>query len=672
MRIVTEFPRPVREIENIWIPLADGTRLAARVWLPDDAERDPVPAILECIPYRKRDGTVWRDEQMHPYVAGHGYAVLRVDLRGTGDSDGLIADEYDPQEQRDCVEAIGWAAAQSWCTGAVGMMGISWGGFNSLQVAARRPPALKAIITMDSTDDRYADDVHYMGGAMLHDNFAWASAMYAYLSLPPDPAIVGESWRGMWLARLDNTGFWLRQWLEHQRRDRYWQQGSVCEDYARIQCAVMAVGGWEDGYTNAVPRLLAGLKSFAMGLVGPWGHAFPHNAYPGPSIGFLQETIRWWDHWLKGARNGLMDEPRYRVWINDSFRPALFSEARDGRWVAEAGWPSPRIRPLTLHLGDGRLAEAPTAAGALRVRSPLDTGLGSLEWCSYGDSYGDLAGDQRADDGKSLCFDGRPLAEPVEMLGAPVLELAFEVDKPLAAICVRLCDLWPDGASARTTYTLFNLTHHESHERPERLEPGRRYRARIALNHAGHRFAAGQRIRLAISTCYWPMMWPSPEPVTLTVHAGESRLVLPVRPPRAEDAALREFGRPEHASGPREHWSRPGIHRRSVTQDPLTGETVVAMEKDGGATHLFAIDLESDMHTLETYRMRTGDPLSATGETSYRSHLRRGDWSVTTLTRTRLRLDATHFHAIAELEAFEGPRRVFANREEFSIPRDCL
>jgi hypothetical protein len=307
-----------------------------------------------------------------------------------------------------------------------------------------------------------------------------------------------------------------------------------------------------------------------------------------------------------------------------------------------------------------------------QIRSPLDTGLGSLEWCSYGDSYGDLAGDQRADDGKSLCFDTVPLTQPLEILGAPVLELSFGVDKPLAAVCVRLCDVWPDGASARVAYTLFNLTHHRSHEFPERLEPGRRYRATIALNHAGHRFAAGQRIRLAISTCYWPMMWPSPEPVTLAVHADECRLELPQRPPRAEDATLREFGEPEHTTGPREYWSRPGIHRRSVTQDPVTGETTVVMEKDGGATHLFAIDLESDMHTLETYRMRLDDPLSATGETAYRSHLRRGDWSITTLTRTRLRLDATHFHAAAELEAFEGAKRLFDRREEFSVPRDHL
>ena len=158
----------MREIEHLIIPLRGGTKLAARVWLPEDAEQDPVPAILEYLPYRKRDGTYERDALTHPYFAGHGYAGVRVDLRGCGESDGLLFDEYAPQEQDDALEVIAWLAAQPWCSGAVGMIGISWGGFNGLQVAARRPPALKAVVTICSTDDRYRDDVHYMGGALLH------------------------------------------------------------------------------------------------------------------------------------------------------------------------------------------------------------------------------------------------------------------------------------------------------------------------------------------------------------------------------------------------------------------------------------------------------------------------------------------------------------------------
>ncbi len=672
MKVIERFPRRVREIENVFIPLSDGCRLAARIWLPEDAERDPVPAILECLPYRKRDGTAWRDQTMHPYFAGHGYAVLRIDLRGSGDSDGVLCDEYTTQEHDDCIEAIRWAAAQPWCSGKVGMWGISWGGFNALQVAARRPPALGAIVAIMASDDRYNDDIHYMGGAMLHDNFAWASSMFAYLSLPPDPRVVGSGWRETWLKRLEHARFWLRHWLAHQRRDDYWRHGSVCEDYGRIACPVYAVGGWEDGYVNAVPRLLAGLAAPAKGLVGPWGHALPHEACPGPSIGFLQEILRWWDHWLKGRDTGIMAEPRYRVWMNDSYAPEPWSAQRPGRWIAESAWPSPRIEERSFYLNDGVLALTPGPERALRCRSPQDTGVCALEWCSYGGSGADLPTDQREDDGRSLCFDSPPLDARTEILGAPVARLAFSVDRPVAGIAVRLCDIAPDGASTRVTYSLFNLTHWNGHENPEALVPGRRYRADVPLNHIAHAFKEGHRIRLAVSTCYWLQMWPAPAPVTLTLFAGASRLDLPIRPPRAEDADLPAFGTPEGAPPLADRTLRPERTRRTVSRDLVTGETRVVMEKDSGAVRLEAIDLEVDSAAVETYRVRADDPLSARADIVYRQSLGRGDWRVRTETRTAIRLTATAFRVTAQLDAYEGDRRVFSRNEYFTVPRDLI
>ena len=232
--IVTSFPRAVREIEHTTIPLKDGTRLAARIWLPEDAEADPVPALLEYLPYRKRDGTHERDALTHPYLAGHGYAAVRVDIRGSGESEGVLADEYSQPELDDALEVIDWLASQPWCSGAVGMFGISWGGFNALQVAALQPPALKAIVTLCSTDDRYADDVHYMGGAKLASaDLGWGGFFFADMCHPPDPLLVGERWREMWLERLQNMPLFLERWLRHQRRDAYWRHGSVCEDVQR-------------------------------------------------------------------------------------------------------------------------------------------------------------------------------------------------------------------------------------------------------------------------------------------------------------------------------------------------------------------------------------------------------------------------------------------------------
>ncbi len=227
-----------------------------------------MPAILEYLPYRKRDGTAARDELTHPYFAGHGYACLRLDMRGNGESDGVMLDEYAPQEQDDALEVIAWVAAQDWCSGKVGMIGISWGGFNGLQVAARRPEALKAIITLCSTDDRYADDIHFKGGCVITENLGWGATMLAYSSRPPDPALVGDAWREMWMERLEIEPFLAAHWLRHPLRDVYWQHGSVCEDFGAIEAAVLAVGGWNDAYSNAIPRMVRNLRSPARASSG--------------------------------------------------------------------------------------------------------------------------------------------------------------------------------------------------------------------------------------------------------------------------------------------------------------------------------------------------------------------------------------------------------------------
>ena len=318
MKVKTSFPRRVRESGPVQIVLSDGIRLAARIWFPDDAEQDPVHAILEFLPYRFQDGTAPRDALTHPWFAGHGFAGVRVDMRGSGNSEGVLRGDYLKQEQNDALEVINWISRQPWCTGNVGMIGISWGGFNGLQVAARRPPALKAIVSICSTDDRYADNVHYMGGAMLCDNIAWSTYIFSLNTTPPDPQFLGSAWREVWLQRLNESGFWLEDWLEHQHRDEFYKHGSVCENPGDIECAVYAVGGWVDGYTNAVFRLLSTLNAPCKGLVGPWAHRYPHFASPGPSIGFLQECLRWWDKWLKGIENGIMDEPLLRCWMQHS------------------------------------------------------------------------------------------------------------------------------------------------------------------------------------------------------------------------------------------------------------------------------------------------------------------------------------------------------------------
>jgi len=401
LKTITTLPYPIRNLEHVWIPLADGTRLAARIWLPTGAENHPVPAILEYIPYRKRDKTRERDERTHPYLAAHGYACVRVDLRGSGESDGVLHDEYLQQELDDGVEVIRWIASQPWCSGNVGMMGISWGGFNALQVAALRPPELKAIITLCSTDDRYADDVHYMGGCLLGDNLSWASTMFAYNSCPPDPALVGERWRDLWFERLEHMQHWLDIWLRHPHRDDYWKHGSVCEDFSAVACPVFAISGWADGYSNAVFRLLANLRVLRKGLIGPWSHMYPHMGIPGPAIGFLQEALRWWDTWLKGLETGIMDEPMLRVWMQDSVPPTTRYDTRPGRWIAEPEWPSPHIQEQTFGFAPWRIVtdDRTVEETPLTIQSPLSVGRFAGKWCSYS-ATPDLPHDQREEDGE--------------------------------------------------------------------------------------------------------------------------------------------------------------------------------------------------------------------------------------------------------------------------------
>lgn len=695
MNTITAFPHRVKEIEHILIPLPDGSHMAARIWLPEDAEKNPVPAIFEYIPYRKRDLTRSRDAVTHTYLAGHGYACVRVDLRGSGESDGVLKDQYRHQELDDGIEAIRWIANQPWCDGNVGMMGISWGGFNSLQIAAMGPPELKAVITVCSTDDLYVDNMHYMGGCLLTDNLSEATTMLSVNTCPPDPELVGDRWREMWLERLRGSGLWLDTWLRHQRRDGYWEHGSVCEDYSSIKCPVMSVGGWADGYTNAVFRLLAHLDVPRLGLVGPWGHKYPHLGVPGPAIGFLQESLRWWDYWLKGKETGIMEEPMLRAWMQESVPPTTYYHQRPGRWVGEKSWPSSHITPVFYPLSAGRIEMPGTEVPEeeMTIQSPLSVGLFAGKWCSY--TYApDLAHDQREEDGGALVFTSKPLKQDVEILGAPVMELEFSSDQPVAMVAVRLSDVAPDDKATRVTYGVFNLCYsscqhafaqesdpeelpaqlmsgafHMRFAHPEKLTPGKRYKVWVRLNSIAQVFPKNHRIRVSISTSYWPLAWAPPEPVRLSIVAGSSRLILPERAPRESDEAIR-FQEPEGASPAGITLIESPVHNWLVHRDLARDRSVLEVVKDEGTYRVDDIGMEVTDRTYDWYSYLGDDFTSLRGETETERRFRRGEWSVRTTTRTILTCDKTHFHIHATLDAYEGEHRIYSQNWDRSIPRD--
>ncbi|WP_027062139.1 CocE/NonD family hydrolase [Mesorhizobium loti] len=664
----TEFPFAVETVDPLWIRLADGTRIAATLWRPRTEGK--VPVVVEMVPYRRRDGTVARDIDIHPWLAGHGIACARIDIRGSGDSDGDLADEYLPREQEDACEIIAHLAAQPWCNGNVGMTGISWGGFNALQVAARRPPALKAIITNCATDDRYADDIHYMGGALLTEQEMWSNFMLVKKAMAPDPQIVGDAWRAMWESRLAATSSLSEVWLAHQRRDEYWRQGSVCEDHSAIECAVMAVCGWEDSYSNFVPRLLEHLPGPKLGIVGPWSHTYPCRGAPGPLIGYLQEALRWWRHWLRGEDTGIMNEPLYRVWVTGEERPQPFYlPDHAGSWAAEDQWPWPRIERRVLHLNAGGLSSEPAPGATLSVCSPATAGRDCGRWGGYGGSCPDMPIDQRREDGMALCFDTPVLSDDLTLLGAPELDLLVSVDQPYVNLAVRLCDVYPDGTSALMTYGVLNLSHRDSHEHPTPCPVGSPFRVKLKLNDFARTIPKGHRIRLALANQHWPILWPQPHLSTLSVVTGDSAVMLPVRPSSPRDRDVR-FEPAETAPPVPTTTLDEGFDRRIVTEGVGSSVQTIALSSDHGRRRYDDRAITVSSANSDTMSIRADDPLSAKLVTEYRWAIASGDADTEAVAVTELTSDETHFNLSWRLEARERGTLVHSASASRRIRRD--
>jgi uncharacterized protein len=462
---------------------------------------------------------------------------------------------------------------------------------------------------------------------------------------PPDPVLVGDRWRTMWLERLNNLRLFIEPWVRHQWRDAYWKHGSVCENYRAIQCPVYAVGGWTDGYTNAIPRLLEHLTVPRKGLIGPWAHAYPHVALPGPQIGFLQEALRWWDHWLKEIDTGVMAEPMLRAWMTESVTPAPYHEELPGRWIAEPSWPPSNVVAHRLNFTDDGLRLDGARLTPRTVCSPQTVGRDAGSWCPFGRSA-DQAGDQQEDDARSLVFETLPLETRIEILGAPVVTLDIAADKPLANLAVRLCDVHPDAASLRVSYGIVNLAHRDGDETPAPLVPGHRYTVRIKLNDAGAALPAGHRIRVAISTTYWPMIWPTPSNSTVTVFGGS--LELPVRVPAAADALLPPMPGPETAPPEPTTDVRPGVVR------------------------IDSLGLELATDTSFKSHIDEDDPLSAAVEMRQSQTISRGAWRTRIETQMRMSCTLDAFLLRAEMRAYEGDVEVCRREWDRSVPRHFI
>ncbi len=653
-------PGPVRGVENDWIAVGGGERLAVQLWIPDTDRLAPV--VLEYIPYRKRDRYRAYGQYWGRRLAGFGIAYARVDTRGSGDSTGVLTDEYLPLEQEDAARAIAWLAAQPWCNGSVGMRGVSWGGFSALQAAALAPPALKAIMPMCASDRRYTDDAHYIGGALGLTDLKWAASFKLVMAAPPDPALSGEDWEALWRRRLEASPAIAAKWLRHQREDGYWRQGSVAENYGAIRCPVYLVGGLGDPYNAAIPRLLAGLSVPRKALIGPWRHGYPAPASPGPGLDWAHEEVRWWDHWLNGVETGIMDEPMLRVFMAEATEARTSGGELPGRWVAESAWPAPDARTRTLHLRPDGLADQAAESGTARIVGDRIVGLCAPEWVPF--ALAEVPGEQTPDDALSLAFDSAPLEDDLEILGAPSVAIRLTADRRVAHLAARLTEVSADGRSWLIAWGLINLTHRESHAEPAPLEPGAAYEIPLALSFTAHRFAKGSRLRLALSQSLWPLVWPAPEPASLEIELAGSRLVLPVRERPAAEAP---FGIPLQAGVP-----------------PGAGGPAVEATREDGAIAFRARWPESVAEAPEIGTVLTGsgpnaelsitegDPNSGLWRVSQSSGYRRGDWDCQLESRVELRSTASHFRVRERLVARKDGEVIFEREHKEAIPRDLM
>jgi uncharacterized protein len=689
--LVTVDDPQVKVIENVWIPMPDGARLAARVFLPRASNRAPAGAVLEYLPYRKRDAYRYRDDVAGPFLAKSGIALVRVDIRGTGESDGAMVDEYLPIEQADALAVIDWIAHQPWCNGNVGMRGISYGSFTALQAAAKAPAALKAIVSTCGTEQRYLDDIHYRGGCLINDQFVWAMEWQVIMRAPPDPVIVGEDhWRAMWQQRLDASVPLTILWNEHQTLDAKWRDGSI-QDYRPIRCAIFNVAGMLDSYLPSATRMMERAPQVPQrALIGPWAHKWPGypqpashrgvptdaaNGAPGPGVDWLPIEARWWRHWLLGEANGIMAEPRVWAFREDSSPGASYPRDTAGSWVSEPNWPSREIKARTWHLNADGLEERAGPQVLVAHRTDLTIGFAN-RWSGASGDPQTWWRDQAADDARCLHFDSEPLREPLDIMGEPVLKIRVRSDKPIAKLCARLTEVSADGRSTFVSFALLNLTHRDSDAAPAALEPARDYDVTMTGHFACWRFAAGSRIRVALSETWWPVVWPSPERVTLQVTAGASTIELPVRPTKGgETPPFGVF---------RDRYAVPGTAPAPYLHDPLEG-VEISGEPGNRTFALVEGSLEPKGNSIdgtggtayqEAYRLRRSvredDPNSAEMEAEAINIYERGDWKVRLRARCLCKSTPTHFICSETFEAWEGDRSVFSRTWDRTLARVLL
>lgn len=677
----------VKVVPDFRVPLKDGRHLSARLWLPEHALDNPVPALIEYAPFRHYDFSFPSDEKTHPWFAAHGYASIRLDPAGSMNSGGMPMDEYVQREQDDCLQALDWISKQPWCTGKTGMFGLSWSAISALQVAALRPPSLKAIIPVHGTDDRSRDDIHYKGGCLLTDGLAWGAIYQCYMLRPPHPDLDSE-WRSTWLQRLESAPDILDTWLRHHANDSYWQHASVSGNYSSIEAATYLVGGWADGYSNASLRLAEHLQCPKKLLIGPWGHAFPHLARPGPQIGFLQEAKRWWDRWLKNIANGVEVEDGITLYLQDSQAPEADQGNRSGKWISFPAWPSGLIEKGEYFLAAGKLSKDKLPKINLAINSPLANGMPAGEWLVHGIGP-EMPDDQALEDEGSLCFDSDALSEPLNLCGSPEVQLRVKTKSKQSEILVRLNDVRPDGSVALITYGLLSLEIAANQQSRESSgldsSSNESTTVTITLDAIAQRVPVGHQLRLAISNRAWPMIWPSADTSELEVSTTGSKLTIPLLDSKKMSISERLFEPPAESPTTGVIWSRKPERKRNVSTGSQAREITRTFRKDNGCYVISESSTSVDASGTSRFSSMGEDPLSAKAcfennltieqgtekrkENGKGNQTGTGDWKVDLKSKIVVTADHSHFYVNGMTTALEQGAVVFERPIKLSVPR---
>ncbi len=656
-------------VTHVMIPTRDGTRLSADLFLP--ATERPVPAVVEYTPYRKDDLRGASRDFGHFYFAERGIASVMLDVRGTGDSEGFVIDEYQyPQEQLDGYDALEWLARQPWCNGRTGLWGTSYAGFTAFQIAQIQPPSLGAIVPIYATDDRYTDDVHFAGGAV--DGWSvighYSLGMVSRNALPPYPELAGEHWKDLWDLRLRENTPWLIHWLEEQHDGPYWRS-TLGRMYDRVQVPTMIIGGWADFYVNPSLRWMQHLTVPKRLIMGPWPHTPPDVATPGPQIDYLHEMTRWWKQWLGDEPTGVMDEPPVVVYIQHYRRPDAPTDAAPGLWRFEEALPPPRMREREWFLGaHGALANSPPMAdhGASREYVPF-VGFADLGFAGGRVGWGE----QGANEAFSIVYTSKPLAQDTEILGFPRATLFVSTTAGVAFVAARLCDVAPDGASTLVSKGLLNPTRRDGMDRADPLVPGEMYQLEIELDAVSWVFPRGHAIRLAVSGADFPEVWPSPQPAVLTLHAGSShpsRLMLPVVP-LAPPAVVPKLLPP--AKRRSRFVTTTETSKSSVAYDVARRAMIARREQKETIQHHDGVTVVTSEGYTEM-RVSATNPADATATGRDRKTLRRPGLEVESTATAELQGTLTAFHLDLELDVTLNGSPYWHNRWTRAIPRRLL